>query len=141
MKSITTIILIIFTLFLGTTKVLAQEKEPIRNLTFEQQKLLQEQRDVIKANREAFKASLTAEQLAILKDRSLTKEQQQSALIATFTDAQKSFLSEHREKAKLLKEEFKTTLTKEQRQQFHSERENKIREKLSEIKERRVEKD
>jgi len=140
MKSITTILLIAFTLFLGTTKVLAQEKEPIENLTVEKHKLLQEQRDVMKANREAFKASLTAEQLAILKDRTLTKEQQQSALVATFTDAQKAILSENKEKAKALKEEFKTTLTKEQRQQLHAEKENKIREKLSEIKERKVRK-
>jgi vacuolar-type H+-ATPase subunit H len=94
----------------------------------------------MKANREAFKASLTAEQLAILKDRSLTREQQQAALVATFSDAQKAILNENREKAKSLKEEFKTTLTKEQRQQLHSQNENKIREKLSEIKERRIRK-
>ncbi|MEY4085237.1 MAG: hypothetical protein RL074_1024 [Bacteroidota bacterium] len=140
MKSITTILIITITLFLGSTKTFAQEKELKENLTVEQQKLLQEQRDVMKANREAFKASLTAEQLAILKDGSLTREQQQAALVATFSDAQKAILNENREKAKALKEEFKTTLTKEQRQQLHSQNENKIREKLSEIKERRIRK-
>ena len=140
MKSITTILTITITLFLGSTKTFAQEKELKENLTVEQQKLLQEQRDVMKANREAFKASLTAEQLTILKDRSLTREQQQAALVATFSDAQKAILNENREKAKALKEEFKTTLTKEQRQQLHSQNENKIREKLSEIKERRIRK-
>jgi murein L,D-transpeptidase YcbB/YkuD len=140
MKSITTILIITITLFLGSTKTFAQEKELKENLTVEQQKLLQEQRDVMKANREAFKASLTAEQLTILKDRSLTREQQQAALVATFSDAQKAILNENREKAKALKEEFKTTLTKEQRQQLHSQNENKIREKLSEIKERRIRK-
>lgn len=140
MKSITTILIITITLFLGSTKTFAQEKELKENLTVEQQKLLQEQRDVMKANREAFKASLTAEQLAILKDRSLTREQQQAALVATFTDVQKAILNENREKAKALKEDFKTSLTKEQRQQLHSQNENKIREKLSEIKERRIRK-
>lgn len=140
MKSITTLLLIVFTLFLSNTKTLAQDKETKESLTVEQQKLLQEQREVMKANREAFKASLTAEQLAILKDRTLSKEQQQAALVATFTEAQKAILSDNREKAKALKEEFRTSLTKEQRQQFHSQNENKVREKLSEIKERRIRK-
>ncbi len=94
----------------------------------------------MKANRDAFKASLTAEQLAILKDRTLTKEQQQSALVATFTATQKAILSENRERAKALKEEFRTTITKEQRQQLHSQNENKIREKINEIKERKMRK-
>lgn len=140
MKSIITLFIITFTLLFWSTYAFAQDKEPIENLTVEQQKLLKEQRDVIKANREAFKASLTAEQLAILKDRSLNKEQQQAALIATFTEAQKSILNENRERAKSLREELKSSLSKEQRQQFHSQNDNRAREKLSEIKERNVRK-
>jgi vacuolar-type H+-ATPase subunit H len=140
MKSINTLFLIAFTLLISNSNVLAQNKEPLDNLTVEQQKLLQGQREIMKANREVFKASLTTEQLAILKDRTLNKEQQHAALVATFTEAQKSILSENRERAKTLKEEFRTTLTKEQRQQLHSQNDNKIREKVNEIRERRVRK-
>ncbi len=140
MKPTTTKILLVFTFFIGVSTVQAQEKDRATTLTIEQQRLLQEQRDVLKANREAFKASLTAEQLAILKDKSLSKEQQQAALIATFNETQRAMLNENREKAKALKEEFKTSLTKEQRQQLHAEKESKIREKLSEIKERKIRK-
>lgn len=137
MKTIQKLLLTLFVLTLGTLKGHAQDKELISTLTTEQKRLLQEQRDVMKSNREAFKASLTAEQLAILKDQSLNKEQQRAALVATFTETQKALLNDNKEKVRSLKEEFRTTITKEQRQQLRPQNENKIREKLSEVKERR----
>jgi hypothetical protein len=138
MKSLKTITAIAFMLFLGITNVEAQKSTTITTFTTEQQKLVQEQRDLMTANREAFKASLTAEQQAILADPSLSKEQQHAALVKTFTEAQKTILAENRESAKALKEEFRNTLTSEQRQQIHAQNGVKISETAKESRGRNV---
>lgn len=128
MKSIITITVFLF--FMGLYTGRAQKSTVIDNFTTEQQKLVQEQRDMIKANREAFKASLTAEQLAILKDASLSKEQKQAALVQTFTAAQKNLLNENKENIRELKRDFKNSLTNEQRQQIQEHNSNRIRETI-----------
>ena len=138
MKSLKTITAIAFMLFLGISNVEAQKSTTITTFTTEQQKLVQEQRDLMTANREAFKASLTAEQQAILADPSLSKEQQHAALVKTFTEAQKNILAENRESAKALKEEFRNTLTSEQRQQIHAQNGVKISETAKESRGRNV---
>lgn len=138
MKSLKTITAIAFMLFLGISNVEAQKSTTITTFTTEQQKLVQEQRDLMTANRVAFKASLTAEQQAILADPSLSKEEQHAALVKTFTEAQKTILAEHRESAKALKEEFRNTLTSEQRQQIHAQSGVKISETARESKSHNV---
>ena len=127
-----------FILFLGISNVQAQKSTTITTYTTEQQKLVQEQRDLMKANREAFKASLTAEQQAILNDPALSKEQQHAALVKTFTETQKTILAENRASAKALKEEFRNTISTEQRQQIHAQNATKIRESVQESKGRNV---
>ncbi|GEL10307.1 hypothetical protein SAMN05192550_0661 [Flavobacterium glycines] len=128
MKSIITITVFLF--FMGLHSGRAQKSTVVDNFTTEQQKLVQQQRDLIKANREAFKASLTAEQLAILKDASLSKEQKQAALVLTFTTAQKNLLNESKENIKDLRRDFKNSLTTEQRQQIQEHNSNRIRETI-----------
>lgn len=138
MKSLKTITAIAFMLFLGISNAEAQKSTTITTFTTEQQKLVQEQRDLMTANRVAFKASLTAEQQAILADPSLSKEEQHAALVKTFTEAQKTILTENRESAKALKEEFRNTLTSEQRQQIHAQSGVKISETARESKSHNV---
>lgn len=138
MKSLKTITAIAFMLFLGISNAEAQKSTTITTFTTEQQKLVQEQRDLMTANRVAFKASLTAEQQAILADPSLSKEEQHAALVKTFTEAQKTILTENRESAKALKEEFRNTLTSEQRQQIHAQSGVKISEAARESKSRNI---
>ncbi|MES2239535.1 MAG: hypothetical protein V4497_04675 [Bacteroidota bacterium] len=128
MKSIITITVFLF--FMGLYSGSAQKSTVIDNFTTEQQKLVQEQRDLIKANREAFKASLTAEQLGILKDANLNKQEKQAALILTFTTEQKNLLNENKQNIKELKKDFKNTLSNEQRQQIHEQNGNRIRETM-----------
>ncbi|PRZ23409.1 hypothetical protein [Flavobacterium granuli] len=138
MKSLKTITAVAFMLFLGISNVEAQKSTTITTFTTEQQKLVQEQRDLMTANREAFKASLTAEQQAILNDPSLNKQQQHAALVKTFTEAQKAILTENRESAKALKKEFVNALTTEQRQQIRAQNGTKISETAKESKGRNV---
>lgn len=138
MKSLKTITAVAFMLFLGISNVEAQKSTTITTFTTEQQKLVQEQRDLMTANREAFKASLTAEQQAILNDPSLSKEQQHAALVKTFTEAQKAILTANRESAKALKKEFVNALTTEQRQQIRAQNGIKISETAKESKGRNV---
>lgn len=138
MKSLKTITAIAFMLFIGISNVEAQKSTTITTFTTEQQKLVQEQRDLMTANREAFKASLTAEQQAILNDPSLSKDQQHAALVKTFTETQKTILAENRERAKALKAEFKNTISTEQRQQIHAQNGAKISETAKESKGRNV---
>lgn len=125
MKSLKTIAVTLFTLFLGITSTVAQDLSSSTILTAEQLALLQAQKDLITANREAFKATLSAEQLAILENTDLDKKEQKAALAATFTDAQKTLLQENRESVKALKDEFKTSLTDEQRQELRSQNSGK----------------
>lgn len=152
MKSLKTITVIVFSLFLGLSNVQAQEKtevkekpeltekpelkdrSEVKNFTAEQKQLLQERRELMAKNREAFKASLTAEQLAILNNKDLNKKEQHAALVLTFTTAQKAILAKNRESVEVLKKDFKATLTAEQHKELHSEKEHKIRETIKESK-------
>lgn len=121
MKSLKTIAFALFTIFLGTTSVLAQDLSSSTILTTEQLALLQAQKDLVTANREAFKATLSADQLAILENTELDRKEQRAALAATFTDAQKTLLQENKESVKAIKDEFKTSLTDEQRQELRAQ--------------------
>lgn len=105
------------------------------SLTLEQNKLMEEQRTLIKTNRDAFKASLTSEQLEILENVALSKQERREALILTFTETQKNLLEDNKAKVNQLKEQFKATLTSEQRQQIRTRSKTRNGEDRNELRE------
>lgn len=129
------IILMLF--FFGIINCQAQNAEILPGgLTLEQRSLIKEQQELIATNREKFKASLTAQQLAILKNTSIDLKSQQKALISSLSKEQKQFLADNIQKAKILKEEFKNTLTNDQRQQIKLMNEKRNRENIQESRRR-----
>lgn len=139
MKSLKSISVFVFCLFLGLSNVKAQDTAPTPTtdvttttevtvdtdspgavLTADQVALLQAQKDLIIANREAFKASLTEAQLAILESTDLSKKDIFAALASTFTEEQRAMIMANKESVRAIRAEFRSTLTSEQRQQLRS---------------------
>ena len=127
MKSIKIIALVAFGLLVGISSADAQQNQNrARNmvteetLTAQQKQLIQEQRDKIKEKRELFKESLTQEQLAIFNNNDLTRQERHDALMATLTETQKTLMQEHRKSIQESKQEFRNTMTIEQRQQIRN---------------------
>lgn len=141
MKSLKSISVFVFCLFLGLSNVKAQDTTPTTDtapttevttttevtvdtdshgavLTADQVALLKAQKDLIIANREAFKASLTEAQLAILESTDLSKKDIFAALASTFTAEQRAIITANKESVRALRQEFRSTLTSEQRQQL-----------------------
>lgn len=135
MKFVTKIKLLMLGIFINIIGLGAQEDIVKESLTAEQHKLMEEQRILIKTNRDAFKASLTAEQLAILENVALSKQERREALILTFTEAQKNLLEENKAKVNSLKDQFKATLTSEQRQQIRTRSKTRKGEDRNELRE------
>lgn len=75
---------------LATVSVLAQEPEVSSSELSTQQQL-------IKANREAFKATLTDDQKELLHDNLLTKDQKREAFKASLSEQQKKMLHENKQ--------------------------------------------
>lgn len=128
MKSFKIFSTLLFFLFIGISSVQSQNNEVMQNLTQEQQQLMKQQRELVVANREAFKATLTAEQLSILDNKELTKQERLKNLVSTFTSAQKELMSKNKESIDALKETFKNSMSTEQRQHMQSQNMNKMRE-------------
>jgi hypothetical protein len=109
--------------FIGGFKISAQENKQkekleqssIENLSKEQLLLLNEQKELIKANRARFKAGLTSKQLTILGNQKMSKQERQKSLMLTFTKSQQLMLQEHRLSVQEMKDRFRMTLTDEQR--------------------------
>ena len=80
----------------------------------------------MKANRDAFKATLTKEQLAILKDKTISKTEIRQRLLATFTKTQKDLVRNQQLRLRQTRESFRKTLTRDQRKTLQ-ERIDKIR--------------
>lgn len=107
----------------------AQEKELLHgDLTPEQHILLRKQRELMIENREKFKASLTAEQTNILESKELSPKAQQEALMASLNEAQKALIFENISKAKKIKDEFRSTLSEEQRHNIRRMKRGRARE-------------
>lgn len=114
--------------FIGGFNIYAQENKnkekmeqtSIKNLSKEQMLLLNEQKELIKANRARFKAGLTSKQLAILGNQEMSKEDRQKTLMQTFSKSQQLMLQEHRLSVKEIKNRFRMTLTDEQRQNIRT---------------------
>ena len=126
MKTLKLITSLVILLLFGTLNAKAQQNQnrgkdmmsAIENLTAEQQQLIQEQRNLIMTNREHFRASLTEEQLAVINNRDLARDQRHDALMGLLTDAQQAMLREHKEVVQDIKEQFRMSLSTEQRQQM-----------------------
>jgi len=125
-KSIKLIILISFCFLLGLTSIEAQNNTLMQNLTETQQQLLKEQRELVVTNREIFKASLTKDQLTILDNSALTKQERLKALTSTFTTDQKNLMAKNKASIEALKETFKNSLTAEQREHMQSQNMSKM---------------
>ncbi|PWG06441.1 hypothetical protein DIS07_01015 [Polaribacter aquimarinus] len=130
MKIKTIILQISFmSLMMFGSAIFAQEsnyKLITKELTKEQKVLLQKEREIMKANRDAFKATLTKEQLAILKDKTISRSEVRLRLMKTFTKTQKDLVRNQQVRLRKTRESFRKTLTREQRKML-KERIDKIR--------------
>ena len=97
-----------------------------KELTKQQMNLLQREKEVIKANRKAFKGSLTREQLIILRDKTVSKNERRKRLSATFSIIQKEMVKNQQVSLRKTRDNFRKTLTGEQRKML-KERIDKIR--------------
>ncbi|WP_372795560.1 hypothetical protein [Lutibacter sp.] len=141
MKSIKIISLVAFLFLFGISSIEAQEKKQnnqqnqsqslnenqgmdnaalLENLSEEQLLMINEQREQIKKHRALFKASFNEAQFAIFENTKLTKQEKHDALMTSLTKAQKAMLSEHKASVQESKQQFKNTITSEQRQQIRS---------------------
>jgi len=133
MKTIKIFTILVFGLLVGIYSSQAQQKEQdqiqtkskinqaaMADLTDAQKLMLQKQRELIKQNRERFKASLSKQQLAILENTKLTKQERQKALIASFTEVQQKMMKEQRSTVQAVKQQFRNSLTSEQIQQIRT---------------------
>merc|ERR1739844_488694 len=91
----TTFTLVLLVVMMISVNVFAQDANYNlikKEFTKEQIDLLQKEREVIKANRKAFKKSLTENQLAILRDKTISKTEIRKRLVATFSRDQKNMV-------------------------------------------------
>lgn len=86
------------------------------------QKLTEEQKAILDANRTAakerhdvFKATLTEDQKAILANKELDPKARKDAFMASLTDAQKEMLAANKEAAEEAMKTFRATLTDRQK--------------------------
>jgi hypothetical protein len=108
----TLITLFSLALFLSTSaNLFAQNVDygPImKQLSVQQQEMLQTQRQLMLKNREQLKASLTDEQLAILQDKTQTKEQIRLRLRESFTDEQQQMIQNQEGQMRQVRQQLKT---------------------------------
>ena len=97
-----------------------------KELTKEQRNLLQKEKEVMKANRKAFKASRTKEQRSLLRDRRISKKELRQRLLASFSVIQKDMVRKQQVSLRETRNNFRKTLTSEQRKML-KERIDKIR--------------
>lgn len=83
-----------------------------------QKSIIQTERKKIKESREAFKKSLTKEQLNILKNPVLTKEEKRANLVASFTEMQKNLIVESETRIKGMAKRIKPTLSENQKKEL-----------------------
>lgn len=120
-------------IILNSFENFGQEKEFVPGvLNPDQRLLLKNQRELMIQNREKFKASLTQEQINILESKELSPKVQQAALMASLNESQKALIFENISKAKQIKDDFRNTLSEEQRQKIRRLNEFRQRELIRE---------
>ena len=97
-----------------------------KKLTKDQRELLQKEKEVMKVNRKAFKATLSNDQLAILSDKTISKSQIRKRLMVSFTRTQKELVKNQQLHLRKTRDNFRKTLTGDQRKML-KERIDKIR--------------
>lgn len=107
----------------------AKKERPMLNLTETQKDQMKANRESERLNREKFEATLSAEQKAIMADKSLKGKEKMEKL--NLSKEQKEMMRQHRELAQKNNEAFKATLSKEQQEQFENMR-GKMQEKMGE---------
>lgn len=124
MKTIKNIFLAFFVAMLSIVSAHAQDEKCVNSgsLTAAQKEMIHAQREKIKENKEAFKAMLTKEQLAILENKEMTRSEKREALKNSFTEAQRKILIKSKERLRKDKEAFMSTLTEEQKELMHARR-------------------
>lgn len=118
MKSLKTATVVLFTLISSISLAGVDCKDKIRNkdiFTPKQVEMKIRHCESLKEPRKAFRATLTAEQKAIKKNKSLTKKVKREKLRATFSAEQLAIKNEIRALRKQNRAEFKSTLTAEQK--------------------------
>ena len=118
MKSLKTATVVMFTLISSISLAGVNCKDKIKNkdiFTAEQIEMKIRHCESLKEPRKAFRATLTAEQKAIRKDKSLAKKVKREKLRATFSAEQLAIKNEIRAKRKQNRAEFKKTLSPEQK--------------------------
>ncbi|TVZ56259.1 hypothetical protein OD91_1541 [Lutibacter sp. Hel_I_33_5] len=118
MKLFKILVCVFFSFFLGTTTIIAQDAIENLQLSKQQKQLLKAQKQLLKKNRAAFKATLTSEQLTILKNKALTKVQRQHALKQSLNSSQRKLIALNDASVKQAKSKFRGTLTKNQKQKL-----------------------
>lgn len=90
----------------------------IPNLTEAQKSMLKQNKEVIKANRKAFRKTFTAQQKAIIKDSTLSRSAKKKALRATFSSAQSAQFESNKKEIQTLRNTFLETLTEDQKNAY-----------------------
>lgn len=138
--------LVLIFLYIGMVKFYAQESDVVKNLTEEQKEMIQSQKKLLIDTRNEFKATLTDSQLAILKDATLSKEDRLKTLLSSLSENQKKLLIENRKVISERKEDFKSSITEEQRQRIRNQigpeksaqEKRELRDRIIENRKRRV---
>jgi hypothetical protein len=93
-----------------------QMKKPV--LTKEQKAMLKNDRQKRKELREAFKSTLTQEQENMLTDPRVMPSDRIKAFRASLTDQQVNMIKTRQQEIKVMKDEFRSTLTADQKMQL-----------------------
>ncbi len=117
MKKYTTIIFFLLSILYSCNHY-GQKNDIPEGLNTEQKVLLKNQRELMIENREKFKTSLTPEQLNILESKDLPPKAKHKALMASLNESQKELLFENLSKSKNIRDEFRNTLTDEQKEKL-----------------------
>lgn len=71
-----------------------------RIYTPEQIEMIKAQRALVKENKDAFRSTLSEEQLAILSNKELTRQARKEALMSSLSDAQQALLEANKAEVK-----------------------------------------
>ncbi|MDO9261725.1 MAG: hypothetical protein Q7U08_07270 [Flavobacteriaceae bacterium] len=129
MKSFVRNILIISFLMLCSIGLYSQEpvveisKEKTLNET--QLNIINEQKEMMKANKENFKETLTDEQKSILQNSQLSREQKREALKSSLTLEQKNMLKANQQAIQHQRNEFKNSLSTDQKMEIRNQMKKK----------------
>jgi len=120
-KIIKQFIFLIFVIVIGTFNNYSQESDVMNNINEHQREMIRAQKKLLIENRAAFKATLTPEQLEILRNESLSKDGRMREFMKSLSEKQRRILAENRKEEKIRRDNFRATLTEEQRQRLRSE--------------------